>query len=195
MRRAYWFDNTNRAMRLRRGFAGVDSNKIIPAGSTLLYSVTFNDVAFGVNWGFNWFGSGACRDAINAAIRSTESFNSVSTIPGNFTDNNCVQAQVQLVTAFEWNVGDMRWVLDDFLTKAGFSVNSSNLTVIAVPSQASREPQVVTPGQQSTSPMDYYQSPNARPKGLLEDFFGGLGIDNSTLILGGVILVLYLLKK
>lgn len=191
--RAYWFDNTDKSMRPRGGLGAIDTNLFVPAGSTVLYSATFDDVAFGVNWGFNWLGSANCREAINAAIRSANSFNSVAVVPGNFTDNNCVQAQVQLVTAFDWNLGDMRWVLDDFLSKAGFSVNNSNLTVIASPQSV--QPRVATPGTQSTSPMGYYQTPNAQPRGLLDDLFPSLGISNSTLILAAVIVTLILLKK
>lgn len=177
----------------QRGMGGVDGGLLVPAGSTVLYSVTFDDVAFGVNWGFNWLGSGTCREAVNNAIRTTGAFNSVSIVPGNFTDNNCVQAQAQLVTAFDWNVGDMRWVLDDLLNKAGFSVNSSNLTVTARPQ--SNEPKIATPGTGSTSPLNYYQSLDTTPKGIFDDFAGSLGLSTSTLILGAVVVTLALVAR
>jgi hypothetical protein len=88
------------------GFGSVDTDKFVPKGSKLQYNVTFNDVSFGVNWGFNWLGSGWCRDAILSAIRGTGAFSDVYVVPGSYVGNNCTQAQINIVTGIDWNIGD-----------------------------------------------------------------------------------------
>jgi hypothetical protein len=128
------------------GFGDLDTGKFVPAGSKLQYNVSFSDVSFSVNWGFNWLGAGWCRQAINDAIRATGAFSDVYVVPDNLTDNNCTQSQVNLVTAIDWNIGDMRGVLNDALGKAGFEVNGSYLTI----TQSSR-PAAAPAGTASTS--------------------------------------------